>query len=55
MPRKLLDVSRIHALGWRHRMSLRDGLERTYRWFVGQLESEMVPRGMPEPVAQNGT
>ena len=34
MPRKLLDVSRIHALGWRHRIDLRDGIASTYRWFV---------------------
>jgi GDP-L-fucose synthase len=53
MPRKLLDVSRLHALGWRHRTSLREGLEQTYRWFVAQLESDAAPRGMPEPVAQN--
>jgi GDP-L-fucose synthase len=31
-PRKLLDVSRIHALGWRARIALRDGLRDTYRW-----------------------
>ncbi len=35
-PRKLLDVSRLHALGWRHRIGLREGLERTYRWFLEQ-------------------
>ena len=34
MPRKLLDVSRLHALGWRHRIGLRDGIESTYRWFL---------------------
>ena len=33
-PRKLLDVSKIHALGWRHRIGLRDGIARTYRWFL---------------------
>lgn len=33
-PRKLLDVSRIHALGWRHRIGLRKGIERTYKWFL---------------------
>jgi GDP-L-fucose synthase len=33
-PRKLLDVSRLHALGWRHRISLRQGVESTYRWFA---------------------
>ncbi len=33
-PRKLLDVTRIHALGWRHRIALRAGIEQTYSWFV---------------------
>lgn len=33
-PRKLLDVSRLHALGWRHRMSLREGIRSTYDWFL---------------------
>jgi GDP-L-fucose synthase len=34
MPRKLLDVSRLHTLGWRHRIELADGLRSTYDWFV---------------------
>lgn len=33
-PRKVLDVSRIHALGWRHAIELRDGLEATYDWYL---------------------
>lgn len=33
-PRKLLDVSRIRALGWEPRIGLRDGIASTYRWFV---------------------
>ena len=33
-PRKLLDVSRLHALGWRHTIGLADGIADTYRWFV---------------------
>jgi GDP-L-fucose synthase len=33
-PRKLLDVSKIHALGWRHSIGLRDGISRTYEWFL---------------------
>jgi len=33
-PRKLLDVGRAHALGWRHRIGLEDGIAATYRWFV---------------------
>ena len=36
MPRKLLDVGRLRALGWRHRIGLREGLEDTYRWFLAQ-------------------
>ncbi|HET6423014.1 MAG TPA: GDP-L-fucose synthase [Planctomycetaceae bacterium] len=35
-PRKLLDVSRLHALGWRHRFSLREGLEQTCDWYLSQ-------------------
>ena len=33
-PRKLLDVSRLHALGWRHTIGLAHGIADTYRWFV---------------------
>ena len=33
-PRKLLDVSRLSALGWKAQVPLRDGLERTYRWYL---------------------
>jgi GDP-L-fucose synthase len=32
-PRKLLDVSRIHALGWRSQTGLREGISSTYEWF----------------------
>jgi GDP-L-fucose synthase len=35
-PRKLMDVSRLRALGWEAKTSLREGLETTYRWFVQQ-------------------
>jgi GDP-L-fucose synthase len=33
-PRKLLDVSKVHGLGWRHTIALRDGIARTYEWFL---------------------
>ena len=37
-PRKLLDVSRLHALGWRSRMSLRDGIKRAYEDYRRRFE-----------------
>lgn len=33
-PRKLADSSRLHALGWKHRIELEDGVWDAYRWFV---------------------
>jgi GDP-L-fucose synthase len=33
-PRKLLDVSRLEALGWKPKTGLREGVEKTYRWFL---------------------
>lgn len=38
-PRKLLDVSRLHALGWRHSRNLREGLQETYEWYASQPPS----------------
>jgi GDP-L-fucose synthase len=32
-PKKQLDVSRLHNQGWRHTITLDEGLERTYAWF----------------------
>jgi len=32
-PRKLLDVTRLHNTGWRHKIELKEGLELTYQWF----------------------
>jgi GDP-L-fucose synthase len=42
-PRKLLDVTKLQALGWQPKISLRQGIERTYRWYV----KEEVPK-MPK-------
>ena len=35
-PRKRLDVSKLHELGWRHRTDLREGIQRTYDWYRNQ-------------------
>ena len=43
-PRKLLDMSRLHGLGWKHRIGLREGIESSYRWF---LESRTVAEAAP--------
>jgi GDP-L-fucose synthase len=37
VPRRVLDIGRLRALGWRHRVELRDGVAATYRWFAGRL------------------
>jgi GDP-L-fucose synthase len=49
MPRKLLDVSRLHNLGWRHRIDLRDGIASTYRWFV-ENQGQLRLSGTASPV-----
>lgn len=33
-PRKLLDVTRLHQMGWQHRINLPEGLAQTWAWFV---------------------
>jgi len=37
-PRKLMDVSRINKLGWKYKTELREGLEKTYKWFKQNVE-----------------
>ena len=37
-PRKLVDTSKINALGWQAKTGLRDGIENTYRWFLDNVE-----------------
>ena len=33
-PRKLLDVSKLHSLGWRHKTELAEGIKNTYDWYI---------------------
>ena len=35
--RKLTDVSRLHSLGWHHRMEIEDGVPALYKWYVDNL------------------
>jgi GDP-L-fucose synthase len=42
-PRKLLDVSKLHDLGWRHSIGLREGIARTYDWFLQNVAGEPQP------------
>ncbi|MBQ2769926.1 MAG: GDP-L-fucose synthase [Clostridia bacterium] len=37
-PKKLTDVTRLHGLGWHHRISLEEGLKATYRWYLENEE-----------------
>jgi GDP-L-fucose synthase len=37
-PRKLMDVSKLHALGWHHRIALEEGLRMVYEEYAGQAE-----------------
>lgn len=32
--KKLLDVSRLHEFGWREKISLKEGIDKTYKWFL---------------------
>jgi len=36
-PKKLLDVSRLHELGWEHEINLKKGIEKTYNWFLKNI------------------
>ena len=38
-PRKLLDVSKMHALGWKHKLNLEQGIQKTYDWFLENVEN----------------
>jgi len=38
-PRKLLDVTQLHDLGWKHKYSLKTGLSDTYSWFLNNTDN----------------
>ena len=41
-PRKLLDVSRLRALGWQHQIDLAEGIRQTYQWFRQNYEKAIA-------------
>ncbi|MBG6062526.1 GDP-L-fucose synthase [Flavobacterium sp. CG_9.1] len=38
-PRKLMDVTKMHALGWKHQVQLQEGIQKTYKWFLENIEN----------------
>ncbi len=38
-PRKLMDISKMHDLGWKHKIDLEEGIQMTYDWFVKNVEN----------------
>lgn len=38
-PRKLMDVSKMHHIGWRHQVNLEEGIQKTYNWFLENIEN----------------
>ena len=37
-PRKLLDVSKLEKVGWKHNMELKDGVKEAYKWFIENID-----------------
>ena len=44
MPQKLLDVSRLHHLGWKHTIGLRQGISQAYEWFVANAKRDLTAK-----------
>jgi GDP-L-fucose synthase len=38
-PRKLMDVSKMHDLGWKHKVDLEEGVAKTYEWFLQNIDN----------------
>ncbi len=38
-PRKLMDISKMNKLGWKHKVNLEEGIAKTYAWFIENIEN----------------
>jgi GDP-L-fucose synthase len=38
-PRKLMDISKMHELGWKHHVDLEEGISKTYDWFLNNIDN----------------
>ena len=38
-PRKLMDVSKMKSIGWEYSTELQEGIEKTYDWFLNNIEN----------------
>lgn len=38
-PRKLMDISKMHELGWKHQVQLEEGIQQTYDWFLENVNA----------------
>ena len=37
--RKLIDVSKLHSLGWTHKVEIEDGVQKLFEWYKDSLNS----------------
>ena len=37
--RKLMDVSKMHNIGWKHQVDLEEGIQKTYNWFLENIKN----------------
>jgi GDPmannose 4,6-dehydratase len=51
-PRKLLDVSRLHALGWKHQIELVEGIASAYQWFLDHPDTRRLGECLAQPSPQ---